>query len=482
MGALAVAVLFAASFLIVNRVDKPICEKCNVILVSLDTVSALHLPCYGYERNTAPNLCAFADKNIFFLNSYAQSPRRLDSHFSIFTSLYPHTHKMTEILGNDLSQADIALAQVFSSNGYETVYNGPLNDIHLPFNRGIGRGFGVVQGKDKETIDTWGEAYSKLLENNNKKKPTFIFLHTYMAHEPYFTGHKAKHPFTNSPELPNIPLTQEDFLKRTPEFYSFAADRILRINPESATGYFKLLSSERDIAEKLRRASSLKDKEFFFNAFSERVKGTLIFAWNDSKIDYSDPKQTEYLKALYDEQINNLDGKLKELFDLISNPKIAKNTILIITADQGKEFMEHGRLEDGTGLYRTLTQVPLIMHIPGVKPKKISDIVQGIDIYPTLLSLTGLTLKSGLEGIDLTGMIEGKSDAAKNKYVLSEYRGIVSLQSDNWRYYYDYKNNKPLELYNLTADPGEKNNIISDYPEKIRQYTRELSNINLERP
>lgn len=54
-----------------NRV---VCRNCNVILVSIDTLSALYLPCYGYERNTAPNLCRFAKENIQFINAYSQAP------------------------------------------------------------------------------------------------------------------------------------------------------------------------------------------------------------------------------------------------------------------------------------------------------------------------------------------------------------------------------------------------------------------------
>ena len=108
--------------------QKPVCERCNVILVSLDTLSALHLPCYGYQRNTAPNLCRFAKENILFQNSYSQTPFTISSHFSIFTSLYPTTHQMLRPYTGYLKEEYLTLPQVFRLNGYQTIYNGSLTN------------------------------------------------------------------------------------------------------------------------------------------------------------------------------------------------------------------------------------------------------------------------------------------------------------------------------------------------------------------
>jgi len=85
--------------------------------------------------------------------------------------------------------------------------------------------------------------------------------------------------------------------------------------------------------------------------------------------------------------------------------------------------------------------------------------VQGIDIYPTILSLLGIKPVSKIQGIDLTGLIEGRINAQKNKFVLSEWKGKSAIQTTEWRLYYD-KNKKPLELYNLLKDPGEQSNIL----------------------
>lgn len=463
---LMVGILLVFILLVVSN-KKTACDKCNVILVSLDTLSALHLECYGYDRKTAPNLCSFADKNIFFLNSYSQSSITLDSHFSIFTSLYPHTHKMTEVFKEPLNEKFVTLAQLLRMNGYKTIYHGPLNDINLPLNRGIERGFDVREG---ETIDTWDNAYSKLIKNNKEKKPTFIFLHTYAVHSPYLTGYKYEHLFTNQSEYQDIPLTIEEYRIVTPKLISFISMLLpnVRIGEAGETIDFK---SDLKKVEKIKQTSDFNEEKKIFESMSDRTKGLCFSAWYFYNINKKDPERVKYVKALYDEQIYNLDQKIKKLINLVNNPELSKNTILIFTADHGEEFMEHGMLDHSFNLYMTSTQVPLIMHIPDVKPEKIKELVQGIDIYPTVINLIGINQKSKLEGIDLTGIIFGKKDANKNNYLRSEIKNIVEIQDDKFRFYYNTKiGNKSIELYDYNSDQQEKINIKSNYPQKIANF------------
>ncbi|PIZ97459.1 MAG: hypothetical protein COX79_02205 [Candidatus Levybacteria bacterium CG_4_10_14_0_2_um_filter_36_16] len=472
-----VGIIVTAIWSIAGHKTKPLCKKCNVILVSLDTLSALHLPCYGYERNTAPNLCAYADKNIFFSNSYSQAPITLDSHFSIFTSLYPHTHKMVEILKEPLSEKYLTLPQIFRFNGYQTIYHGGLKDFHLPLNRGIERGFNIIEGDS--IIDSWKSAYLKLSEKVGEQQPIFLFLHTYAVHNPYLTGHKLKHLFTDLPEYPNIPLTKEEHENiRSLEFFTTAEKYFFDANSPIKNSKEKDL--DRQIMEKIKFAPTLEEKE---NLFKKLSWATQVFCMNNwdfnDRIDRNDPKQIEYLKALYDEQIHNLDNKLGELFKLMDDPKLSKNTILIITADHGEEFMEHGNIIHGSDIYRTQTQVPLIMHIPGVNLKKIKEMVQGIDIYPTVLNLTGLKPKSKIEGIDLTGIIKGDKNAVKNEYLLSEFKGMAGIQMQNWRFYYNTKKQTPTGLYDLNSDPVEQNNLLSQNPQKTGEFVNLVNKLNL---
>jgi len=79
-------------------INQPYCKGCNVILISLDTLSANHLPCYGYERNTAPNLCKFGRENIMFKNAFSNAPWTLPSNVSIFTGLLQVNIKLPNLI------------------------------------------------------------------------------------------------------------------------------------------------------------------------------------------------------------------------------------------------------------------------------------------------------------------------------------------------------------------------------------------------
>ena len=452
----------------IARVEKPLCDKCNVILISLDTLSALHLPCYGYGRNTAPNLCAFAEKNLLFLNSYSQSPTTLNSHMSIFTSLYPSTHNMVNVLKDDrLNEKYITLTQMLRDNGYETIYHGSLTDIHLPLNRGLERGFHIIEGDSD--IGTWPSAYNKFLSSVRKNKPTFLFLHTYAVHAPYLTGH-GNHAFAKSNEYPNIPLTPDEYYSKNTPDYKFLADLVL----QHKFILDKDVEKSRQIAIRLKNENDPVKATAIFNSLTPAIKIVALSTWQTSRIDLTDKNQIEYLRSLYDEKILSLDRSLSELFNLLKDPKIAKNTIVLITSDHGEEFMEHEYLYHGYNLYETSIRVPLIVSIPGTKAKRIDEMVQGIDIYPTVLSLIGIHPQSYLEGIDITGIITGKKNATKNTVLRSEYINGIGLQMGDYRYYYDKNSNNP-SLYNTKNDSFEQNNIIFKNPEVAKRFERYLT-------
>lgn len=152
----------------------------NIIIVSLDTLRADRLGCYGYPIKTSPNIDGLAQKSVRFANTYAQSSWTLPSHMSFFTSLYPSFHK---VLTKDhaLSPDIKTLAEILRQNGYITAAFTEGGNMFRIY--GFGRGFDIYAEKNKKIELTFNQAFEWLKQKKDKK--FFLFIHTYEIHTPY---------------------------------------------------------------------------------------------------------------------------------------------------------------------------------------------------------------------------------------------------------------------------------------------------------
>lgn len=290
--------------------QKPVCERCNVVLISLDTLSGLHLPCYGYPNNTAPNLCSFASRNIFFTNANSQSYYTLPSHASLFTSQYPSTHGLLESGTTTLPPSSITLAESLKKAGYATLWYGPVDNDYLPLHRGLARGFTHIDTEyDYERangLDNWKRGIDKLNENRNNGKPTFLFLHTYYVHHPYLPDSRALH-FSNDNDQ-KIPVTKDEYLRFTPEFMQFTKD-YFRQNPVLTKNLEQLYS----------KYITTQDHERARALYQELTNKDCKDYCLEAEYFYLQQKDNErdvaYMRALYDELIFQLDIRLAEILE-----------------------------------------------------------------------------------------------------------------------------------------------------------------------
>ena len=156
----------------------------NLILISIDTLRADRLGCYGYDRDTTPALDAFAEQSVRFERAYAPSSWTLPSHVSLLSGLLPSTHGTNQ---PDLRPgAETALlAEVLRDAGYYTFAHTDGGWISSDFD--LDRGFLAFDGRDRDAEQMLAEA-TEALSAVHGKRPFFAFLHTYDAHCPYTPG------------------------------------------------------------------------------------------------------------------------------------------------------------------------------------------------------------------------------------------------------------------------------------------------------
>ena len=164
---------------------------------------------------------------------------------------------------------------------------------------------------------------------------------------------------------------------------------------------------------------------------------------------------------------NNLfyaDVAAQELLDLLKDYDLYEDSLIIITADHGEAFAEHGQIGHNTTVYDEMIRVPLIISFPGAEPAVVEQQVGLIDIFPTLVEILDLDADCGhFQGRSLAPLLVG-GDLDPVDYYYSRAVGtdpIFTLRGQQLKYIY---NDYFEALYDLESDPGEKINIIDRHP------------------
>src|SRR5262245_7225666 len=196
-GALALMIVGAALLLAVPSCrpqDGRVSRGAPVILISVDTLRADHLPADGYRAAETPNLDALRKDSVLFENAYSQVPLTLPSHTTIFTGLLPPQHGVRDNLGYALSDGPPTLAGYLKQRGYST--GGAVSSIVLSHVTGVGRGFDFYE--DTVEPDRISQTLSRVQRHGNETaallsdwigphadQPFFAFLHLFEPHTPY---------------------------------------------------------------------------------------------------------------------------------------------------------------------------------------------------------------------------------------------------------------------------------------------------------
>jgi len=178
----------------------------------------------------------------------------------------------------------------------------------------------------------------------------------------------------------------------------------------------------------------------------------------------------------YDSEIAFTDHHLGRLFTILHERKAYKDTIVVVTADHGEEFMDHGHNRHTHQMYDEVIRVPLMIRAPQVEPGHVEEAVAGVDIPTTMLRLVGVDVPESFTGRPLPVVDEAFLLDPKHP-VFSETRREVNRQAvvvDGWKLIED-KVKKTYQLYDLRMDPKEKFNQSKKMPRKRSELQQILT-------
>lgn len=193
----------------------------------------------------------------------------------------------------------------------------------------------------------------------------------------------------------------------------------------------------------------------------------------DANFHVENDEELARVRQLYDGEVFFADFLFGRLMRRLEDLGLARNTIVIVTADHGEEFMEHGQVGHKS-LYEEVIRVPLIIRHPGAPRGRRTDVPYvNIDLLPTLASLVGAQAPPGIDGLDLreplelprTRIVTGMT--APERYQIAVERGgnkLIQVCAPEFR----------EELYALATDPGETRDILLDEPALAGELTDAL--------
>lgn len=207
-------------------------------------------------------------------------------------------------------------------------------------------------------------------------------------------------------------------------------------------------------------------------------------------------EQKELVSDLYDGGIAYTDREIGRLFELFESQGVFDRSIVVVTSDHGEQFWEHGSWRHGMNLYDHQLMVPLIVYLPpelarrvggrrGVAGRVVERQVRLVDLVPTLMELLELPLGHRVDGRSLYPLFTGEDlppvDAFSERLNI-RYKEAKALRSERYKYVFSFPKAagksrgipEARELYDLTRDPGEQNNLAAERPEVVEELDQRL--------
>jgi arylsulfatase A-like enzyme len=402
-----------------------------VILISIDTLRADRLGCYGCPTGTSPNIDAFSCDGVQFTQAISQAPSTTSSHMSLFTGMLPPVHRVTNwLLRSDLTKkfglSSLApniptLAQYLKGNGFLTV--GLHAGGHVSSFFGFNRGFDLYTNE----LIQWQELYQNpdslkniqrfLRQSRKDGKPLFLFLHHYICHDPYIHApREIRQRFLPDP-VPGLPI--EALVDKT-SFYSVLANR---------------------------------------DVFWKAVDGT-------------NKDHRRHIRALYDSGVNYSDFIFGKIMALLKEEGVYDHSLIALVSDHGEELWEHEDTLHHRLFIETL-HVPMLIKFPGGEygGNKIETTVGIFDLMPTLLDYFQITPRPRWkpQAESLLPLIRGDKIAPRR--VLSFDDGLQFIRFNNDRFVYSngIQDKSGDWLFDRISDPYEQRNLAVTCTEIVRK-------------
>ena len=371
----------------------------DLIILLLDAARADHCGAvYGYHRDTTPRLDALAHEALVFRNVFAQAPYTTCSVATMFTGVAFGSHGVAG--GRDrLSDQETTLAEAMRDLGYRTI-----GVTATPNNS---ERLGMAQGFDRFEEFLYDTDWLSSIDPMYAAQRIEAIVDSLEGDQPLFLMAHLVPP--HSPYTP-------------PEAFRLWSEPDYDGPCDGTNSYLGSIRGPEDVS----------------------------------------PTDLKELVALYDGNLRFCDAAVEWILKSLETKGRLEHAIVVVTADHGEAFFEHGKRSHNSTIFDEMLHVPLVVRLPEAFETEGIDLDQLAsleDLTPTLLKLVGANPSSRATGVDLL------SGNRRSGMLLrtSESHGVFGFRSGRWKLIAD-RQGRFEQLYDLEADEHERTNVILRYP------------------
>ncbi len=397
----------------------------NVLFIVVDTLRADHLPAYGYAQGSTPNLDRFAEDAVRYDQAFANASWTRPSFASILTGRYASSHG---VMGKSDALPDgvVTLPEALHANGWET--QGWVTNFNVNSHYNFQQGFDRYHFIEPDNVLWADDSSIKLLLMQVIRR-----------------GYETLNARLGRVRAGSI---YQDASVVNRELFSYLADAPTESPWFAFVGYMD------------------PHDPYFPHPYDGS-------GYARAAHQHPDVEEADRLRGLYDGEITYWDEHFGELIAELQRRGVYDDMMIIVTADHGEEFAEHGGFWHGTTLYDEQVHVPLFVKLPGNERAgtHVSHWVQSIDLMPSVLRRAGLEVPDGVQGGSLqegTDRVYAEENHEGNILeavrVLRDFEELklITANAGNPR------GLEPVELYRVADDPTEETNVAADAQDVVR--------------
>ena len=447
----------------------------NILWIMADQ---LRYDCLGANSNRliqTPHLDRLAARSARFSHAFVQSPVCVPSRISYFTGRYPHAHR-NRVNYTPLDARETLIQRRLQSAGYRTGAAGKLH--YYPPTAGHARSTGFDSVRLDDGVSAT-DPFSDYVRWRKDHDPLAATPYQALAPKPGGNPFRGAIAYENSPTawvgretramLARLTRKQQPFFLFSSFFKPHA--------PYTVAEPYDSLFDHVEIP--LPRQMTLDDIQRLPLPVQRQIlRGRPQYGMDRTRL--------QWIYRSYYASVKMIDDEVGRILDTLRQTGQESNTILVFSTDHGDQLLEHG-LEGKNVFFESSVRVPFLMALPGrIRPGRRDEIVETVDVLPTLFDLCGLPVPSGVQGRSFAPLLTGAAPYAPREFAFAEniipevitnraldlpyvpgqgvggirHPDAKMLRTSRWKF--NHYPGHGGELYDLANDPGEERNLYSD--------------------